>query len=95
MVASIEQWRLTPPPGDSPALDAGVDDDAVSARPTAVGTPLAGLQVVSPPSLRSMLQPLGACTCQCRGHGFEPWSGKIPHAAEQLSPCATTTEPVR
>ena len=31
--------------------------------------------------------------CQCRGHGFEPWSGKIPHAAEQLSPCATTTEP--
>ena len=30
---------------------------------------------------------------QCRGHGFEPWSGKIPHAAEQLSPRATTTEP--
>ena len=25
--------------------------------------------------------------------GFEPWSGKIPHAVEQLSPCATTTEP--
>ena len=25
--------------------------------------------------------------------GFEPWSGKIPHAAEQLSPWATTTEP--
>ena len=24
--------------------------------------------------------------CQCRGHGFEPWSGKIPHAAEQPSP---------
>ena len=20
------------------------------------------------------------------GHGFEPWSGKIPHAAEQLGP---------
>ena len=33
--------------------------------------------------------------CQCRGHRFEPWSGKIPHATEQLSPCATTTEPVR
>ena len=31
--------------------------------------------------------------CQCRGHGFEPWSGKIPHAAEQLGPCATTAEP--
>ena len=31
--------------------------------------------------------------CQYRGHGFEPWSGKIPHAAEQLGPWATTTEP--
>ena len=31
--------------------------------------------------------------CQCRAHGFEPWPGKIPHAAEQLGPCATTTEP--
>ena len=33
--------------------------------------------------------------CQCRGHRFEPWSGKIPHAAERLGPCATTTEPAR
>ena len=33
--------------------------------------------------------------CQCRGHGFEPWSGKIPHAAEQLGPWATITEPAR
>ena len=33
--------------------------------------------------------------CQCRGHAFEPWSGKIPHAAEQLGPWATITEPVR
>ena len=31
-------------------------------------------------------------TCQCRGHGFEPWSREITHATEQLSPCATTTE---
>ena len=28
----------------------------------------------------------GESACQCRGHGFEPWSGKIPHAAEQLGP---------
>ena len=28
--------------------------------------------------------------CQCRRHWFEPWSGKIPHAAEQLSPCTIT-----
>ena len=33
--------------------------------------------------------------CQCRGRGFEPWSGKIPHAAEQLGPWAITTEPAR
>ena len=32
--------------------------------------------------------------CQCRSHGFDLWSGKIPHAMEQLSPWATTTEPV-
>ena len=32
--------------------------------------------------------------CQCRGHGFEPWSRKIPHATEQLTPRATTTEPL-
>ena len=24
---------------------------------------------------------------QCRGHWFNPWSGKIPHAAGQLSVC--------
>ena len=29
----------------------------------------------------------------CRECRFEPWSGKISHAAEQLSLCATTTEP--
>ena len=28
-----------------------------------------------------------------QGTRFETWSGKIPHAAEQLSPWATTTEP--
>ena len=31
---------------------------------------------------------------QCRGYGFDPWFGKIPHTEGQLSPCATTTEPV-
>jgi len=28
------------------------------------------------------------------GDGFNLWTGRIPHAAEQLSPCSTTTEPV-
>ena len=27
-----------------------------------------------------------------KGHGFDPWSGKIPHAAQLLSPGATTPE---
>ena len=28
--------------------------------------------------------------CQSRSHRFDPWSGKISHAAEQRSPWATT-----
>ena len=31
--------------------------------------------------------------CQCRRHGFNPWSGKIPHDVGQLSPCTETAEP--
>ena len=31
--------------------------------------------------------------CQCRGNGFDPWSGKIPRAAEPLSPWTTATKP--
>ena len=30
---------------------------------------------------------------QYKGHYFDPWFRKIPHAAEQLCLCATTTEP--
>ena len=32
-------------------------------------------------------------TANAGGQGFKPWYGRIPHAAEQLSPCVTTTEP--
>ena len=32
--------------------------------------------------------------CQCRRHRFDPWSGKILHAVEKLSPCAATIEPM-
>ena len=31
---------------------------------------------------------------QCRGHEFNPWSGRIPRATGLLSPCGTATEPV-
>ena len=33
-------------------------------------------------------------TCQCRGHEFDPWSGKILPAVA-TKPNATSTEPVR
>ena len=33
-------------------------------------------------------------SCQCRRHRFDPWSGKISHAAKQLSLCAPTPEPM-
>ena len=33
--------------------------------------------------------------CQCKGRGFEPWSGRIPRATEQLGPWATIAEPAR
>ena len=63
------------------------------------------LILISKPLLRSLIKHKGEghpwwrsgweSACQCRGHGFEPWSGKIPHAADQLGPWATTTEPAR
>ena len=33
-------------------------------------------------------------TCQCRRHGFNPLLEKAPHAADQLSLCILTIEPV-
>ena len=32
--------------------------------------------------------------CHCRRRMLNPWSRRIPHAVEQLSPCAATIEPV-
>ena len=34
----------------------------------------------------------GGSALQCEGPWFNPWSRKIPHAAVQLSPWATTTK---
>ena len=33
-------------------------------------------------------------SCQCRSRGFDPWSGRIPQAVEQLSLYTTIIEPV-
>ena len=33
--------------------------------------------------------------CQCRGHGFDPYSGKIPYSEEQVNSWAATTETAR
>ena len=32
--------------------------------------------------------------CQSRGHRFDPWFGKIPHATRQLILCAAPSEPI-
>ena len=32
-------------------------------------------------------------TCHCRGHSFDPWFGKIPHAQGPLSSCTKITKP--
>ena len=37
--------------------------------------------------------PVGAVGKNPPANRFDPWSRKIPHTTEQLSPCATTTEP--
>ena len=42
--------------------------------------------------MRSIRTSLVVQWMEIRGHGFNPWSGKIPHATEQLSPRTTTTE---
>ena len=34
-------------------------------------------------------------TYQCRRYEFNPWSGKIPHAAEQITPWTTTIRSVQ
>ena len=31
--------------------------------------------------------------CQCGGHRFDPWFGKIPHTLGQLRLCTTATDP--
>ena len=36
--------------------------------------------------------PVVESTCQCKGHGCDPWSRKIPHTKEQLSPHAAAAE---
>ena len=43
---------------------------------------------ICPPGLPWWLR-VKESACQCRRHRFNPWSGKIPHATEQLSPRAT------
>lgn len=35
----------------------------------------------------------GSLPASAGGHGFHPWSGRIPRASGQPSRCATTAEP--
>ena len=52
--------------------------------------------IISYVNLQLLLNKHGgeASTCQCRRDRFDPLSGKIPHALEQLSLCTATIEPV-
>ena len=43
-------------------------------------------------SQTSLVAQGGESACQCRRCGFDPWSGRIPHATRQISLYATTTE---
>ena len=45
------------------------------------------------PCLKVIFEDFPVGAVDGRGHRFDPWSGRIPHASEQLSLCATVTEP--
>lgn len=92
MAASVEQWRLTPPPGDSPALDAGSMMMQGQQGPLRWPQPLAGPQVVSPPSLRSMLQPLGA-RASAAGALAEGKPGRPARSWTRLAGLSSVAEP--
>ena len=46
----------------------------------------------SRPPRASLVAPRLRTCCQRRRRGFDPWSGRLPQAAEQLGPWATTTD---
>ena len=48
-------------------------------------------KILGPPWWLSGEEP----TCQCSRHRFDPWSGKIPYATEQLNLCTTAIKSVR
>ena len=76
---NIPHTKFSPAPIPSPHYKQDSSATAVSLKTQTVGLPW----------WRSGWE----SACRCKGHRFEPWSGKISHAAEQLGPWATTTEP--
>ena len=59
-------------------------------------SPLKSYQIYSlfkQPSLwTSLMVQWTEIPCQCMGHSFHHWAGKIPHTLGQLSSCIITTE---
>ena len=59
-------------------------------------SPLKSYQIYSlfkQPSLRtSLMVQWTEIPCQCRGHSFHHWAGKIPHTLGELSSCIITIE---
>ena len=93
--ARILEWVTFPSPGDlpnpgieprSPTLQA----HSLPAKPQ--GKPRSYLNWNN--RIFLVAQWIRICLPNCRGHRFDPWSGKIPYAAEERSPCSTNTEPL-
>ena len=53
------------------------------------------IESVYPPFPINTEVPPQESACHYRGHWFQPWSGKVPRALEQLSLCIATAEATR
>ena len=100
MIASLGQWDRIESPEIKPCIYGQLIFNKVAKNTVGKGLSLQ-LMVLGKLDIHMQNNEIGGlpwwCSglesaCQCRGHRFEPWSWKIPHAAEQLSLHATTTE---
>ena len=83
------EWEPLPSPGDLP--NPGTEPRSPSLQADSLPAEPQGK-----PSLLAQWYkyiPLCRPPCQCRKHRLDPRAGKIPHATEQLSSCATATQP--
>ena len=72
-----EYWSGLPFPSPEDLPDPGIE-------PVSLLSPALAGRFFTTSATREALE----TACQCRAHGFDPWSRKITHALGQLSPCA-------